>query len=76
MPTSRSGLNRVERWVREITDKRIRRGVFKRVPDLIGALKEYRANHNQNPPVVVWRAPVARILAKITKCKETLDSLH
>ena len=76
IPTSSSWLNVVERWFREITDKRIRRGVFKSVPDLILAIEEYLANHNQNPQVFVWSAPVDRILAKIAKCKEALDSLH
>ena len=76
IPTSSSWLNVVERWFREITDKRIRRGVFKSVPDLIAAIEEYLAHHNQNPQVFVWSAPVDRILAKIAKCKEALDSLH
>ena len=39
MPTSSSWLNMVERWFRDITDKRIRRGVFKSVADLIAAIK-------------------------------------
>jgi len=75
-PTSSSWLNLVERWFREITDKRIRRGTFRSVRDLIAAIMQYLANHNQNPRVFVWSAPVERILAKIAKCKEALDSLH
>jgi transposase len=76
IPTSSSWLNLVERWFREITDKRIRRGVFRNVPELIAAIKEYLDHHNQKPKVFVWSAPVERILAKIAKCKEALDSLH
>jgi len=76
IPTSSSWLNLVERWFREITDKRIRRGVFRSVPELIAAIKEYLENHNQNPKVFVWSAPVERILAKIAKCKEALGTLH
>jgi len=75
-PTSSSWLNLVERWFREITDKRIRRGTFHNVPALIAAIEEYLNNHNQNPRVFVWSAPVERILAKIAKCKEALDALH
>jgi len=75
-PTSSSWLNLVERWFREITDKRIRRGTFRNVGVLIAAIKEYMANHNQNPRVFVWSAPVERILAKIAKCKEALDAPH
>ena len=76
IPTSSSWLNLVERWFREITDKRIRRGTFRNVPMLIAAIEEYLRNHNQNPHVFVWSAPVERILAKIAKCKEALDALH
>ena len=75
-PTSSSWLNLVERWFREITDKRIRRGTFQNVPALVGAIEAYLENHNQNPQVFVWSAPVERILAKIAKCKEALDSVH
>jgi hypothetical protein len=66
----------VERWFREITDKRIRRGSFHNVPALIEAIMAYLDNHNQNPQVFVWSAPVERILTKIAECKEVLDSLH
>jgi transposase/DNA-binding CsgD family transcriptional regulator len=76
IPTSSSWLNLVERWFREITDKRIRRGTYESVPALVAAIEEYLAHHNQNPQVFVWSAPVDRILAKIAKCKEALDALH
>jgi transposase/DNA-binding CsgD family transcriptional regulator len=69
IPTSSSWLNLVERWFREITDKRIRRGSFANVPALIQAITDYLENHNQNPKVFVWSAPVERIMAKIAKCK-------
>ena len=75
-PTSSSWLNLVERWFGEITDKRIRRGTFHNVRALIAAIKQYLDNHNQNPRVFVWSAPVERILAKIAKCKEALDAPH
>ena len=76
IPTSSSWLNLVERWFREITDKRIRRGAFDSVQALIAAIEEYSANHNQNPRVFIWSAPMDKILSKIAKCKEALDSLH
>ena len=75
-PTSSSWLNMVERWFREITEKRIRRGSFSSVPELIAAINEYLENHNQNPQVFVWSASVENILGKINKCKEALDALH
>jgi len=76
IPTSSSWLNRIERWFREITEKRIHRRIFRSVPDLIAAIEEYLANHNQNPRVFIWSAPLDKILDKISKCKEALDSLH
>lgn len=76
IPTSSSWLNMVERWFREITDKRIRRGVFRSVPELIAAINEYMQTHNQNPRVFVWTATIESITAKIAKCKEALGTLH
>jgi len=76
IPTSSSWLNMVERWFRDLTCKRLRRGSFQSVPDLIAAIGEYLTNHNQNPQVFVWTAPVEKILAKISICKEAYDALH
>jgi transposase len=75
-PTSSSWLNLVERWFRDLTTEQLRRGSFGSVADLIAAIETYLRNHNQNPQVFVWSAPVERILAKIAKCKEALDALH
>jgi transposase len=76
IPTSSSWLNLVERWFREITDKRIRRGTFKNVRSLVDTIMNYIDNHNQNPQVFVWTAPVAQTLSKIAKCKEALGTVH
>jgi transposase len=76
IPTSSSWLNLVERWFRDITDKRIRRGSFKSVAELIIAIEDYLKCHNQNPRVFVWRASAHSIMAKIAKCKEALGTLH
>ena len=76
IPTSSSWLNLVERWFRDLTTQRLRRGSFDSVEELIAAIYAYLDNHNQNPRVFVWSAPVDRILTKIAKCKEALDALH
>ena len=76
IPTSSSWLNMVERWFREITDKRIRRGSFKNVPSLVAAIKQYIETHNQNPKVFTWTASVEQIMSKIAKCKEALETVH
>jgi transposase len=76
IPTSSSWLNMVERWFRDLTDKRLRRGSFRTVRELIAAIQEYVAHHNQNPRVFSWTASVEGILAKVAKSKETLGTLH
>src|SRR3990172_9384515 len=75
-PTSSSWLNLVERWFSEITSKRIRRGSFKNVKELIIAIKQYLESHNQNPQAFVWTATPEKIMRKIAKCKEALGTLH
>jgi transposase len=75
-PTSSSWLNLVERWFRDLTQQRIRRGSFHAVQELITTIEDYIENHNQKPQVFVWSAPVERILSKIAKCKEALDAVH
>lgn len=66
-PTSCSWLNLVERWFREITEKRIRRGVFCSVPELIEAIQQYLDTHNAQPKPFVWTASAEGILAKVER---------
>lgn len=68
-PTSSSWLNMVERWFSDITTKRIRRGSFKNVKELIMTIKQYIESHNQNPKVFVWTASVESIMRKISNVK-------
>jgi transposase len=75
-PTSSSWVNLVERWFSEITEKRIRRGSFKNLNELIRAIRKYIDSHNQNPRVFTWTASVKSIMTKISKCKEALDAGH
>lgn len=48
-PTSASWTNMVERFFRDLTEQRIRRGVFRSVPELVQAIEEYLAHHNRQP---------------------------
>ncbi len=73
IPTSSSWLNLVERWFREITDKRIRRGSFPNVPRLIEAIMDYIKKHNDAPQPFVWTAKVEDILAKVARAWDTLN---
>ena len=76
VPTSSSWLNMVERWFRDLTDKQIRRGVFKSVADLIAAIQAYIQRHNQNPQPFVWTAKAEDIIAKYRRAKAVLDKLQ
>ena len=72
-PTSSSWLNMVERFFRDITDKRIRRGVFKSVADLKAAIAEYIAVHNAKPKPFIWTAKASDILAKVNRARAVLN---
>ena len=72
-PTSSSWLNMVERFFRDITDKRIRRGVFTSVPDLEAAINAYITVHNAKPKPFIWTAKASDILAKVTRARTTLN---
>jgi len=71
-PTSSSWLNLVERWFRDLTDKALRRGVFRSVPDLIAAIETYLKVHNNDPKPLVWTATAEQILAKVRRGRTTL----
>ena len=75
IPTSSSWLNVIERWFREITDKRIRRGTFKNVGQLIAAIQEFIEQHNSSPEPFVWTAKADDILAKVARARATLDKI-
>ena len=74
-PTASSWLNLIERWFREITDKRILRGTFNSVEALVKAIESYIAEHNENPKSFVWTAKAEEILAKIRRAKAVLDKI-
>jgi transposase len=76
VPTSSSWLNMVERWFRDLTDKQIRRGVFKSVADLIAAIQAYIEHHNSHPKPFVWTAKAEDIIAKYRCAKAVLDKVQ
>src|SRR6266498_3226615 len=75
-PTSSSWLNLVERYFAEITRKRIRRGTFRNVSELIAAINEYVRQTNADPKPFVWAAKANDILKKVAKCRATLEAAH
>ena len=75
-PTSSSWLNMVERFFRDLTEKRIRRGVFRDVEDLIMAIGDYIDHHNRNPKPFIWTAKASDILEKVKRARKALDNRH
>ncbi len=75
-PTSSSWLNMVERFFRDLTENRLRRGVFRSVLELINALDEYVDQHNASPKPFIWTAKAKDILAKVMRAKATLYNSH
>src|SRR5499425_1817027 len=79
-PTYASWINLVERWFAEITNKRIRRGVFRSVKELEAAIREYIDVHNENPKPFVWTRTADQILETIARfaqrtCPSPADGL-
>ncbi len=66
-PTYGSWINLVERWFGEITNKRIRRGIFRSVKELEAAIREYIEVHNEDPKPFVWTKTADEILASIAR---------
>jgi len=75
IPTSSSWLNMIERWFREITDKRIRQGAFSSVEQLIAAVEDFMRKQNDDPKPFMWTAPVQDILEKVRRARAVLDKM-
>ena len=74
MPTSASWLNRVERFFRDISENRLRLGVFKSVPELVTAIDDYVAHHNIDPKPLIWTKSARDILQKVIRANAHLSS--
>ena len=72
--TSASWLKLVERWLRELTEPQLRRGVFRSVPDLVAAIEALVAAYSTDPKPFVWTASVETIRAKVNRCKAILET--
>ncbi len=76
VPTSSSWLNMVERWFRELTEKAIRRGVFRSVADLEQAITDFLASWNENPRPFIWTATVGEIVEKLGRARAKLETIE
>lgn len=63
----------VERFFRDLTQNRLRRGIFRDVEELIMAIGEYIDKHNGSPKPFVWTAKAVDILEKVKRARKALD---
>jgi transposase len=75
-PTSASWLNMVERFFRDLTFNRIRRGVFRDVTELVEAIDDYIEHHNSNPKPFIWTASANDILEKVKRARKSLNNVQ
>ena len=75
-PTSASWLNMVERFFRDLTEHRLRRGVFHDVEELILAIDQYVDRHNEQPKPFIWTAKASDILEKVKRARTTLNNVQ
>jgi DDE superfamily endonuclease len=70
-----SWINLVERWFADITNKRIRRGIFRSVKELEAAIREYLDVHNEHPKPFAWARTADQILASIARFAQRTSRL-
>jgi transposase len=73
-PTSSSWLNMIERFFRDLTQNRLRRGVFQDLEQLIMGIGDYIDGHNKNPKPFIWTAKASDILEKVTRAQAVLNN--
>lgn len=76
-PTSASWLNQVERWFAALTEKQLRRGVFRSTRELETAIITYLETSNASSKPFVWTKTADQILATLSRfCQRITDSGH
>lgn len=71
-PTSSSWLNLVEGWFHLLTKRRLRRGTFTSVDNLIEAIELWAEHWNDNPKPLVWKKTAEEIIAKVRRGRAAL----
>ncbi|MCP1838492.1 putative aldo/keto reductase-like oxidoreductase [Bradyrhizobium sp. USDA 4524] len=66
-PTSSSWLNQAERFFALITDKKIRRGIYRSVQALRADIMDFISYHNADPKPFQWTKSADDILASIER---------
>lgn len=76
IPTSSSWLNLIERWFKELTDKRLRRGVFTSVAELTEAITTWANHWNADPKPFIWKATAEDIITKVRRGRDALNRIN
>ena len=66
----------VERFFRDLTANRLRRGVFRDVIELVTAIEDYVDHHNKRPKPFIWTASASDILEKVKRARKTLVNVQ
>jgi transposase len=74
-PTSSSWLNLVERWFKELTDRRLRQGTFTSVGNLIDGIYDWAEHWNLDPKPYMWHKTAEEIITKIRRGRATLTQV-
>jgi transposase len=75
IPTSSSWLNLVERWFKELTDRRLRRGVFSSVKSLVAAIELWVDHWNDDPKPFMWHRSANEIIEKVARGRSALHQI-
>jgi transposase len=75
-PTSASWLNMVERFFRELSEKQLKRGVFRSVKELEQSVMSFIEMHNEAPAPYIWTKSASDILEKVKRGREKLNKLQ
>jgi hypothetical protein len=58
-----------------LTEKAIRRGVFRSVPEPVAAIQDHLNAHNKDPKPFIWTASAEDILAKVRRGRVVLNQV-
>ena len=75
-PTSSSWTNLVERWFKELTERRLRRGVFTSVSALVEAIELWTEHWNDDPKPFIWHKPAEEIIEKVRRGRASLRQIN
>jgi hypothetical protein len=64
----------VERFFRDLTQNRLRRGVFRDLEELMMAIGSYVDRHNESPKPFIWTARATDTLERVKRARRSLNT--